>query len=92
MRKHVDIMLLSKAILNHITGPNGDEVNALTRFTCRMIPIVTLQKANLSDFIKTCIPIIDEAFRCPTLKWCVEFKVSGNDKVIKKEYVDTIRE
>ena len=92
MRPHIDVMALAAAILNHITGPNGDEMNCLTRFTCRFLPIFILQKVNMTDFIKMCLPEVERVFKTTEpIKWCTEFKAKGNEKAIKSEYVDAIR-
>lgn len=43
MREHIDVAKIMEAILTHIhtTG------EILTKFACRMLPIISLQKANL---------------------------------------------
>jgi len=42
MRAHINVNKLMEAILAHTS-----EGNIVTRFACRMIPVFSLQKANL---------------------------------------------
>lgn len=50
MRSYIDISRVMEAILSHV-----EQGNIVTRFACRMIPVFSLQKANLDDFKEKCL-------------------------------------
>ena len=87
MRAHINVNKLMEAILSHIK-----QGNVVTRFACRMIPVFSLQKANLQDFKEMCHDEVVSTFSHRQLKWCLEFKSRNNQKAVRAEFYEAVKD